>query len=236
MFSVDIAEGNGGDASVINIFKISPMALENFKKIVSPGSMIDFFGLTQVGRFRSNTCSIDDFAKVLYILAYDIFYQENVKLLIEWNTFGAELMKRLETVFPQRNDFDEESVAKFKHRIDAKTPSFGLRVKSDNKPILCQNFKKAVGQHRITLTDPDTVKESTMFGKLPNGSYAGQSGHDDLIMSSINGCAFMDTVDFTEFVEELFDLVDTKIQDEIESILDRDLKGGNLNYDIYDLV
>lgn len=236
MFSVDIAEGNGGDASVINIFKISPMALENFKKIVSPGSMIDFFGLTQVGRFRSNTCSIDDFAKVLYILAYDVFYQENVKLLIEWNTFGAELMKRLETVFPQRNDFDEESVAKFKHRIDAKTPSFGLRVKSDNKPILCQNFRKAVGQHRITLTDPDTVKESTMFGKLPNGSYAGQSGHDDLIMSSINGCAFMDTVDFTEFVEELFDLVDTKIQDEIESILDRDLKGGNLNYDIYDLV
>jgi hypothetical protein len=145
-------------------------------------------------------------------------------------------MKRLETVFPQRNDFDEESVAKFKHRIDAKTPSFGLRVKSDNKPILCQNFKKAVGQHRIMLTDPDTVKESTMFGKLPNGSYAGQSGHDDLIMSSINGCAFMDTIDFTEFVEELFDLVDTKIQDEIESILDRDLKGGNLNYDIYDLV
>jgi hypothetical protein len=46
----------------------------------------------------------------------------------------------------------------------------------------------------------------------------------------------MDTIDFTEFVEELFDLVDTKIQDEIESILDRDLKGGNLNYDIYDLV
>jgi frataxin-like iron-binding protein CyaY len=55
-------------------------------------------------------------------------------------------------------------------------------------------------------------------------------------MSSINACEFLTTIDFTEYVEELFDLIDDKIQDEIEAILDRDLKGGNLNYDIYDLV
>jgi hypothetical protein len=55
-------------------------------------------------------------------------------------------------------------------------------------------------------------------------------------MTSINASEFLNTIDFTEYVEELFDLIDTGVQDEIETILDRDLKGGNLNYDIYDLV
>ena len=236
LLSIDIAAGNGGDYSVINVFQVTHMDQVDFKKVVSPGSMVDFFGLRQVGRFSSNQHSIEDFAKVLYVLAYDVFYPENLKLLIEWNTFGAELMKRLETVFPQRNEFDEECVAKFKHRIDARTLSYGLRVKSDNKPILCQKFKKAIVQNRIMLTDPDTITESTTFGLLPNGTYAGQSGHDDLIMTSINASEFLNTIDFTEYVEELFDLIDTGVQDEIEAILDRDLKGGNLNYDIYDLV
>ncbi len=236
LFSVDIAEGNGGDYSVINIFQIINMDPSNFKKVISPGSMVDFFGLKQVGRFRSNEHPIEDFAKILYVLGFDIFNPENMKMLIEWNTFGSELMKRLETIFPQRNEFDEECISKFKHRIDARTPSYGLKLKSDNKPILCQNFKKAVAQNRIMITDSDTILESTTFGKLPNGSYAGQSGNDDLIMSSINSSEFLNTIDFTEYVEELFDLVDTDIQTQIENILERDLKGGNLNYDIYDLV
>jgi len=236
LFSVDIAEGNGGDYSVINIFQIINMDPSNFKKVISPGSMVDFFGLKQIGRFRSNEHPIEDFAKILYVLGFDIFNPENMKMLIEWNTFGSELMKRLETIFPQRNEFDEECISKFKHRIDARTPSYGLKLKSDNKPIICQNFKKAVAQNRIMITDSDTILESTTFGKLPNGSYAGQSGNDDLIMSSINSSEFLNTIDFTEYVEELFDLVDTDIQTQIENILERDLKGGNLNYDIYDLV
>jgi hypothetical protein len=236
LFSVDIAEGNGGDYSVINIFQVAPMAIEDFDKVVSPGSMMDFFGLNQVGRFKSNQHPIEDFAKVLYILGFEVFYSENMKMLIEWNTFGSELMKRMETVFPQRNEFDEECIAKFKHRIDARSLSYGLKIKSDNKPILCQNFKKAIIQNRIMITDTDTVEESTTFGKLLNGSYAGQSGNDDMIMSSINASEFLNTVDFTEYVEELFDLVDLNIQTRIEDILERDLKGGDLNYDIYDLV
>lgn len=236
LFSVDIAEGNGGDYSVINIFQVAPMAIEDFDKVVSPGSMMDFFGLKQVGRFKSNQHPIEDFAKVLYILGFEVFYSENMKMLIEWNTFGSELMKRMETVFPQRNEFDEECIAKFKHRIDARSLSYGLKIKSDNKPILCQNFKKAIIQNRIMITDTDTVEESTTFGKLLNGSYAGQSGNDDMIMSSINASEFLNTVDFTEYVEELFDLVDLNIQTRIEDILERDLKGGDLNYDIYDLV
>lgn len=236
VFSVDIAEGVGGDYSVINIFQVKMLEEKDWLSVTTPGSFVDFFSISQVGRFRSNEHTIEEFAKSLYILAFDLFFSENVKLIIEWNMFGGELLKRMETVFPQRNDFDEESVVKFKHRIDAKTKQFGLKVKSDNKPIFCQNFKKYISQNKIQIFDKETVKESSTFGKLPNGSYAGQLGNDDLIMTCINSSEFFTTLDFSDFVEEIYDKVDVSIQNKIEKILEKDSKGGNLNFDIYDLV
>ena len=236
VFSVDIAEGTGGDFSVINIFQIKMLDEKDWKGVTTPGSFVDFFGIRQIGRFRSNSHTIEEFAKTLYILAFDLFHSENVKLIIEWNMFGGELIKRMETVFPQRNEFDEESVVKFKHRVDARTKQFGLKVKKDNKPIFCQNFKKYISQNKISIYDKDTVKESSTFGKLPNGSYAGQLGNDDLIMTCINSSEFFTTLDFSDFVEEIYDDIDPSIQNKIEEILEKDSKGGNLNFDIYDLV
>jgi hypothetical protein len=236
LFSVDIAEGTGGDYSVINIFKIEMLDPKDWNGVTTPGSFVDFFCLKQVGRFRSNSHTIEEFAKALYILGFDLFYSENVKLIIEWNMFGGELIKRMETVFPQRNEFDEESVVKFKHRIDAKVKNFGLKVKKDNKPIFCQNFKKYISQNKIQLFCQDTVKESSTFGKLPNGSYAGQLGNDDLIMTCINSSEFFTTLDYSDFVEEIYDEMDTSVQNKIDEILEKDSKGGNLNFDIYDLV
>ena len=236
VFSVDIAEGTGGDYSVINIFQIKMLDKEDWKGVTTPGSFVDFFGIRQIGRFRSNSHTIEEFAKTLYILGFDLFYSENVKLIIEWNMFGGELIKRMETVFPQRNNFDEESVVKFKHRVDARTKQFGLKVKKDNKPIFCQNFKKYITQNKIRIYDKDTVKESSTFGKLPNGSYAGQLGNDDLIMTCINSSEFFTTLDYSDFVEELYDEMDPSIQNQIDEILEKDSKGGNLNFDIYDLV
>jgi hypothetical protein len=236
VFSVDIAEGVGGDYSVINIFQVKMLDQKDWKAITTPGSFVDFFAISQVGRFRSNEHTIEEFAKSLYILTFDMFFSENVKLIIEWNMFGGELIKRMETVFPQRNEFDEESIVKFKHRVDAKVKQFGLKVKKDNKPIFCQNFKKYITQNKIQIFDKDTVKESSTFGKLPNGSYAGQLGNDDLIMTCINSSEFFTTLDFSDFVEEIYDVIDPAIQIKIEEILEKDSKGGNLNFDIYDLV
>ena len=236
VFSVDIAEGVGGDYSVINIFQIKMLDLKDWGGVTTPGSFVDFFGISQVGRFRSNSHTIEEFAKSLYILSFDLFFSENVKLIIEWNMFGGELIKRMETVFPQRNEFDEESIVKFKHRVDAKIKQFGLKVKKDNKPIFCQNFKKYISQNKIQIFDKETVKESSTFGKLPNGSYAGQLGNDDLIMTCINSSEFFTTLDFSDFVEEIYDVIDPGIQIKIEEILEKDSKGGNLNFDIYDLV
>ena len=123
-FSVDIAEGNGGDYSVINIFSVDTMDPADIKKIKSPGSFMEFFGLRQVGVFRSNQHGIEDFSKILYTLSVEIFNPENVKMVVEWNMFGSELIRRMQTIFPSRNEFDEEMVVKFKHRNDARVANF----------------------------------------------------------------------------------------------------------------
>jgi hypothetical protein len=212
------------------------MAAADIKKIKNPGSFIELFGLKQIGVFRSNQHSIEDFSKILYVLSIGIFNSENVKMVIEWNMFGSELIRRMQTIFPSKNEFDEEMVVKFKHRNDARTSSFGLKLKSDNKAIFCQNFKKYVNIGRITITNKDTIEESISFGKTPSGRYEGQLGNDDLVMSSINVTEFFHTTDFSDFVEEKFDLLDPTIQKVMDDALSKSRDEGNLYFDIYDLV
>jgi hypothetical protein len=150
--------------------------------------------------------------------------------------FGSELIRRLQTIFPSRNDFDEEMVVKFKHRNDAKTSSFGLKLKSDNKTIFCQNFKKYVSMGKIRLYNKNTIEECISFGKSSSGKYQGQLGCDDLVMSSINVTEFFHTLDFSDFVEEKFDLVDPNVQKVMDEILLKSKDEGAMYFDIYDLI
>ena len=45
VFSVDIAEGTGGDFSVINIFEVKMLDEKDWKGVTTPGSFVDFFGI-----------------------------------------------------------------------------------------------------------------------------------------------------------------------------------------------
>lgn len=236
-FSIDIAEGNGGDFSVINMFEIIPMESKHMDIMQNPGAMYDFFKLKQIGMFRSNEHVIEDFAKVLYTLSTDIFDPENLKLIIEYNTYGSILIKYLTTLFPRRNDFDEEMIVRFKHRHDARTLSAGIRVKSDNKPVMCQNLKKLAESNRIIFDEKTTVDECSMFGVMPNGSYGGQHGNDDVIMTCVTICEFFGTTDYADMIEELLDVIEPEVHDKMESILYKDFEGdGDMQYDIYDLL
>lgn len=235
VFSVDLAEGDGGDASVINIFRIEPTPKELRKYTLSPSGISDFFRLKQIGIFRSNQTDTEDLAKILYILAYKVFEPDNTKIVLEWNSLGSDFKKKLETVFPKTNDFDEDLIVKFKHRIDARTRKFGLRLKRDNKTQMCVAFKKLYGQFRVEITEEDSVEELIRFGKMPDGSYKGQLGKDDIAMTCVNVSEFFKTVDFEDLVEEYFDFLDEREQANLEDILDtQEEKADKVNYDIYE--
>jgi hypothetical protein len=237
LFTIDIAEGSGGDYSVINIFEVAAKNRKEIEDTPNPGAMYDFFKLNQVAVFKSNEHPIEEFAKILYTLAIDVFNSENVKMLIEFNTYGTILLKYLQTVFPQRNDFDEDMILRFKHRHDSRGVKPGLRLRADNKAVFCQNFKKLVEENRININEVETVNEASLFGVNKSGNYSAQMGHDDLIMSSIIATEFFGTTDYADFVEEMLDIIDEGLHDYMEEVLYKDNdSSGDLQFDIYDLL
>lgn len=239
LFSIDISEGAGGDDpdfSVINIFKLQPLPKKWIEKTNST-NVYDYFGLRQIGRLHDKELTVSQLAQVAYLLSHHVFDIEHVKILIEWNLFGSELMKDMTTCFPVINDFDESAVLRFKHRKEAKVPEYGLKVKNDNKVIFCQNFKLLTAKHRIEVVDKDTVLEAKTFGKVKN-SFKAQVGHDDLMMSSVNASNFFETVEYADFVEEYLDKITPETYNLIMQKMD--LQGGMNedlnNYDIYSLL
>jgi hypothetical protein len=236
LFSIDLAEGVGKDYTVINIFKVLPMDIKDHRDLVSPSDITDFFKLEQIGIFRSNLHSLKDFSMILYELCVEIFDQENLRLIIEYNAFGQEVINNLIALYPTRNDFDEETIVRYSHRVGSKIKKPGIKVNRDNKRILTTKVKNYIRTSRMVIKDINTVSEAAMFSRNENGTYSAQTGNDDCMMTVVNACSFFDTVDYSETVEELFDYIEeiykTKIEETLE--ISGNLSGDSFN--IYDIV
>jgi len=236
LFSIDLAEGVGKDHTVINIFQIKPTEIKHHRDLVSPSDITDFFKLEQIGLFRSNIHSLKDFSMVLYELCVSIFDQENLRLIIEYNAFGQEVINNLISLYPTRNDFDEETIVRYSHRVGSKIKKPGIKINRDNKRILTTKVKNYIRSSRMVIKETNTVSEAAMFSRNENGTYSAQTGNDDCMMTVVNACSFFDTVDYSETIEELFDYIDeiykTKIEETLE--ISGNLSGDSFN--IYDIV
>lgn len=229
VFSIDLSEGGGGDNSVINIFRLQEKDSETIEKLKESDrekKKSDYFQLCQVGRFKSNTCNLETLAKLVYILSTDVIVSDNVRIICEYNAFGGEFLRLLQTVFGDKNNFDMSTILKFKHYMDAVKPKYGLKVRSDNKPILCINLKGMIADDSILVTDDDTVSEFEVFSKIGN-SWKASRDHDDLAMSVVNVTSIFDHPFFEVMMEEI---MSTELQKTYEQEMDD--KYGNL-YDNY---
>ena len=236
LFSIDLAEGVGKDHTVINMFQIKPTEIKHHRDLVSPSDITDFFKLEQIGLFRSNIHSLKDFSMILYELCVSIFDQENLRLIIEYNAFGQEVINNLISLYPTRNDFDEETIVRYSHRVGSKIKKPGIKINRDNKRILTTKVKNYIRSSRMVIKETNTVSEAAMFSRNDNGTYSAQTGNDDCMMTVVNACSFFDTVDYSETIEELFDYIDeiykTKIEETLE--ISGNLSGDSFN--IYDIV
>lgn len=235
VMSIDLAEGVGKDYTVINIFKVEVIDPKYYKEITNPGSIFEFFKLRQVGLFRCNTMSIPDFSKVVYALTVELFDPEQIRVVLEYNTYGAELLKTLTTLYPTRNDFDEGIMVQYKHRINTKKVQAGLKLNSENKKIYCQSLKESIRKNRLVLNEASTIDEAKSFSRSKNGTYSAQSGNDDAIMSCVNVCSVFDTVDYTEIVEEYLDFIPSETRGLINDLLEEEGTEGDI-YNIYDIL
>ena len=237
ILSIDLAEGGGGDYSVINIFKIYLIEKDYIKYLKDTTNLKDYFALWQVGVFYDNRTNLDKVTELVYALSYNVFNNENVKIIIEHNVYGDFFISKINSLYSDKNEFDMSLFVRYKHANYKKYKSVGLKLKSDNKNLICADFKVYVKNRRIKIFEEECVFQACNFGRNSKGNYEGQSGHDDLMMSCINASTIFNTMEFTDIIEEFFDCLTDEQQKHIESHLDKEIN-KNINYDfsLYEII
>jgi len=206
VISVDISEGLGQDYSIINIFKISekPKELIDIQK-ASYKSIVDFFRLEQIGIFRNNYVSVKQLAELLYMIIFEYFDPDNVKVVVELNNYGNTLFAELPHVFDGNNDYGSSVFFRYKHRIDSNEEKIGLKV-GENKNLMVKDYQELLHSRGIVITNEDNIREITTFVKHTtahgNTRYAADVGHDDTVMTVVNMTSVFSRNDFSEMVQE----------------------------------
>jgi hypothetical protein len=210
IISVDISEGLGQDYSVINILKISLKDMELIEKQkLSYTSIVDFFCLEQVGVFRNNYVSIKQLSEILYMICFELFDPENVKVVLELNNYGGTLLAEMPHVFEGDNQYGSSIFFRYKHRVDATEEKIGLKI-GENKNLIIKDYQELMFKKGFKLNNPETINEITTFVKhetsAGNIRYAADgSANDDLIMSIINSSTSFKKLHFTEMAQDWLD-------------------------------
>ena len=210
IISVDISEGLGQDYSVINILKISLKDMELIEKQkLSYTSIVDFFCLEQIGVFRNNYVSIKQLSEILYMICFELFDPENVKVVLELNNYGGTLLAEIPHVFEGNNEYGSSVFFRYKHRVDATEEKIGLKI-GENKNLIIKDYQELMFKKGFKLNNPETINEITTFVKhetsAGNIRYAADgSANDDLIMSVINSSTSFKKLHFTEMAQDWLD-------------------------------
>jgi hypothetical protein len=156
---VDIAEGVGGDASVIQILDIT-----------------DLRDIRQVAEYHNNQISPAEFSNKLYEI---LLNWGSPLVLIERNNQGGQVCDRL--VF----DFAYEKVVSWGAKKAHKNQQNGVISHTNTKYAAVLNQRYFINEMRvITFRSINTLNEFKTFVRYPNGSWKAKGGeHDDRVMA-----------------------------------------------------
>lgn len=221
IMSVDIAEGLGGDYSVINIFRVMPKPEEEWGSKIE--SMYDFFKLEQIGLYRSSYISVPELGELLYLLAFELFDQNNLGVVLEVNAFGGELINKMKDLYNGRNLYSSHIFFRYKHRKDSIKKDIGIKLRQ-NKNLFVKEYQKRMKCGDIMVHEEETIKEITTFIKKETnaGNYtfeADGGNNDDICMTIVEVSTVFENVLFKDIVDRLMDNIDPIIRDKIEKAL-----------------
>jgi hypothetical protein len=202
VISVDVAEGIGGDYTVMNIFKLDVMSNNDIEKLQTYLDEQDFFKLKQIAIYRNNKTDIREISIILNNLVYAVLGAENCNVILEMNRGDAvylyEKLREIEDYYDglvlNTKIFDGE---KYKNRV-------GVILSHDSKLKYCRDFKNYLNDGKYEITDSFTINEFNNFGIVKN-SYAALTGNDDCVMSVINTVPFFTNDSLSEFVSDMYD-------------------------------
>ena len=207
VISVDIAEGLGQDYSIINIFKLTNKSKELIEKQkASYENLTDFFTLQQIGIFRSNFVSVKQLSEILYLISFEYFNPDNVKVVLELNNYGNTLLAEMPHVFEGKNDYGSSIFVRYKHRVDSTEEKVGLKV-GENKNLLVKDYQDLMTSKGFLINNEDTIREITTFVKhttaAGNVRYAADGGgNDDTVMTIVNSSSIFKKSEFKEICDE----------------------------------
>jgi len=215
VFTVDIGDGVGRDYSIINIMHLVPQSVSTVRKTKNWTDESSFFRLKQVGIFRSNVHSVEELAKMLEILVFNIFTCENCKVVLEINFKGHIVFEKV-----QRNkEFFPEIFLYTRHSLANETLKLGVKMQKDNREAYCRELRNLVKDKKIVLTENRTFIELSSFGINSVGRYESQLANDDVAMSVVNLVSLFDTTDYYDMVEDIYDKSTTLYKAAVDKVI-----------------
>ncbi|MDY0268806.1 terminase large subunit domain-containing protein [Trichloromonas sp.] len=222
--SIDLGEGLGNDYSIINIFRLLPKTKEEIdihkKKFTDK---YDYFKLEQIGIFKSNIYSVKEISDILYMIVFELFDENKVKIALERNTYGDELLAHIPHVFNDNNNYSNHVFLRYKHRIEDKNTKLGIKI-TQNKKILIKDYQINTKKGNIIIHDQYTINEISTFTRhdLASGdiTFRSESGHDDAIMSTIVMSTIFSMISYRDMIDEYMENNSLNITEDINTFID----------------
>ena len=232
LMSADLSEGLGRDYTVLNIFRLVLRTRDEILKF-KYDNLYDLFKLEQIGLYRNNIYSIREFAHIFYVTGFELFDPEKMKVVLEYNTYGAEFLTHLQNVFNGENNYSNSIFLRYKHNREDIFPKIGMKLTKDKHLIIDKDFQQAIKNRKIILHNDININEITTFSKhetnAGNISYRAETGNDDVVMSTITLSTCFDNIGYKNLVD-LY--VNNDLQGDtlrfIENITNNNSKFGNM--------
>lgn len=178
---VDISEGVGIDASVIQILDIT-----------------DIRDIRQVAIYHNRQIPPLEFANKLHTI---LLNWGSPLALIERNNCGAQVVDRLAF------DIGYEKVVSYGAKAALRgRPQMGMIAHTNTKYKGVMNMRYFINETRsVTIQDLNTLKEMRDFVRYPNGTWKAKGGyHDDRVMSFMYALFLLEK----EITERYFDILE----------------------------
>jgi len=233
MTSTDVSEGLELDDSVINGFRLmvrSPeWLIENKVK-----SLYDAFYLKQTFIYHTNFLDPKkELPELFYILHFEVLDPERVKAVVEYNGPGSTMLAALPGVFESNNDYATHIMVRYKHNKENKKRKIGLKV-TKNKKEFVKSYIGCVDSDKMYIDEEMTLGQVENFIKVPTPSgditYKADSGHDDVVMTLVDGCTFFDTQEYKNMCHSYYEELPYEIQYLIDGAIDLEYNPNGVSY------
>lgn len=229
---IDTSEGLGQDYSIINLFRVM-VRDDAWLKENKIKNLYEAFYLKQTGIFQHNRLHPTELADLVYLIHFEYLNPEKLKCVLEYNGPGGRLLDALPKCFGMNNNYGEYIFVRYKHNQKDKFKKAARKVSSNKKDDV-KIYMEAMETDKIYVDEKNTALEVENFIKIEtksgNITYKADSGHDDIVMTLVNGASIFETQDWFNMCQTYYNELDQVTQNLIDLALDLTYNPNAMGY------